>query len=430
MQIYLTKRMKYIIDAFRDIFQEETWQHLKSCDVLLVRHDNDCGYTFHGQAYAQIIDSFGDLCEKRGLTVKTVATPHSRLICKYAYRSPVSYNKSFSLIHILGEIVGIIRGSDIKRKWVKQHQINLWCRILEKATPKYVIGIEPDEFLCNAGKLKRIPIYDLQHGHISDIDFFNGEIYRKETPFENLPDGFLCWDEQSEAVLSKWACNKGIRVLKIGNPWFLRFIYIKPEDLLVSEALTNCHIIDDNRPCIIVSLQWGLAILYPNQVGNGVIVKELEQVILNTEKIYNWILRLHPVQLRDNYEREQVLNYLNATFGAEKTKQWIRNTEIPLPVVLSKADLHITYMSSVVAESAWMGIRSGLLNKNLNPGEKFDNLFSFERSLGMADLLPQNTEAIEKWIIETLAKGRDHSTLKVFGQELDTCIDKIAKRDL
>jgi hypothetical protein len=418
-------QIKHYVGIISSLFQKDTWQQLKPCDVLLVRHDNDCGYTFHNKAYAHIIDSFGELCTKRGLTIGSVATPFSKLIGDKAYHSPVSYNQSFSILYIFGKVIQLIRRQNISSEWIGSRKLNLWCKILEKSSPKWVVGIQPDEFLCRAGKIKNIPIYDLQHGVISDENPWYGEIYRNTTSIKNLPDGFLCWDDQSVATILKWAHNKGIKVIKIGNPWFIRFFRIQPEDLLVNEALAEGQGIDDKRPCIIVSLQWGLAIEYPDRIFNGVMVDALEKVILGTEKNYNWILRLHPVQMRST-EREYVLNYLKITFGAKRIELWIKASELPLPVVLQKADLHITDSSTVVIEAAWLGIRNGLLSEQLGFGGKYHSYFSNERNYGIAEVIPQNPEIIKKWIIDTLAKGRGQSTLKESGQNLDNFIDEIA----
>lgn len=345
---------------FADLFRPDTWHQLSACDVLLVRHDHDCGYIFHGLAYAQIIDSFGDLCEKRDLTVRSVATLGSGLIGEKAYRSPVTFSRSDSIIGISGMIVRLLRGRNFRIQWEKQQRITLWCRILEKARPKYVIGILPDEYLCTAAKLKKIPVYDLQHGVISGGDHYYGETYRRETPQQKLPDAFLLWDSQSADLVTRWALGKCIPVRIIGNPWFIRFLRAQADDLLVAEASADNYGTGDPRPCILVSLQWGIASGLPEQVCNGILAPELEQVIRDTIEQYNWIIRLHPVQLSDTAEREATIKYLSDTFGTKMALQWVKTSKIPLPVILSTSDLHITCMSSIVAEASWMGIRSGL----------------------------------------------------------------------
>jgi hypothetical protein len=424
MICYFKERVDHYLLLLRLFLRTDSWQHFKPCDVLLVRHDGDCGYTFHNKAYAQIIDSFGDVCTRHGLIVSSVAAGGGNLTGKRAYHSPVPYTRKKDIItQIIRKGVRLIKRQNIDIGHEKSNQVDQWYRILERSSPKCVICIQPNEYLCQAGKRKKIPVYDLQHGVICDEHDWYGEVYRKEIPINDLPDGFLCWDDQSVATLSKWACNKGIRVLKVGNPWFLRFAHVQPDDLLVNEALANCDMIVDNRPCILVSLRWGFS---SDRMCNDVIVKALEEVILDTAELYNWIIRLHPITLRVGHKREKVLYYLNITFGAEKTKQWLMISEIPLPVVLSKADLHITYESSIVIEASWLGVRSGVLSERFGPDGECQTLFSYERSAGMADNLPQNPEVIKQWIIDTLAKSRGKSTLNDTRQNLDSFIDEIA----
>lgn len=404
----------------------DTWQHIKPCDVLLVRAEGDCGYRYDGKAYAQIIDSFGELCINQGLFVSSVATGNPRFVGDLAQYSPVCLDRSSMRISIIGKIIEMINGYEIGKEWTQSHHTHLWCQILKKAKPKCIIGIQPDEFLCRAGKQQKIPVYDLQHGIITDEDPYYGEFYRNGTPVENLPVGFLCWDDQDAEPISKWAPNKGIWILKVGNPWFLRFARTQPRDELVNKALSEENIIGNDRPCILVTLQWKMAELAPDQVYNGVMVDALEKVILDTGELYTWIVRVHPVQL-NGVESEATLNYLTKTFGIERTRAWLTSSWIPLPVVLKKADLHITFSSAVVIEAAWMGIRSGLLNKHIRPDDK--DWFSYERSLGIAEVLPPNPDVIKQWIVDTLAKGRGQSTLNDSGENLDAFIDEIAGKN-
>lgn len=409
----------------RGAFTRDTWHTLSPCDVLLVRHDNDCGYTFQGKAYAHLLDSFGDLCIKHTLKIRTVATPFSVLVDTRAYHSPVSYNQSHIVTGLFRQTIQLIKGADIATKWAKSHRVAIWTDILDKAKPKIVVGIQPDEHLCRAGKKKRIPVYDLQHGVIADELPWYGENYRTSTPTEDLPDGFLCWDEQSVTTIAKWADKKDIRVIKVGNPWFLRFLQDDPDDYLVHEAIAQWKTHNDARPSILVSLQWGM--LQPEISSNGIIVDALEKVILDTANKYNWILRLHPVQLRSE-EREAVLKYLAETFDVEKAQGWLKSSQDPLPIVLSQADLHITHNSTIVIEAAWMGVRSALLDQKIYNGGNSESYYTYERSIGMAKVLPLDPDIIKKWITDVLVKDRAEPTLKDSSQALDAFIDEIVTR--
>lgn len=406
---------------------KDTWRTLNPCDVLLIRHDNDCGYVFQGKAYAHLLDSLGDLCAKKKLKLQSVATPFSVFVGAIAHYSPVSYNRAYSVVILCGQVTRLIKGTDIATQWTNSRQVALWCDILDKAKPKVVIGIQPNEYLCRAGKIKEIPVYDLQHGVINDDHRWYGAKYRISTPIDALPDGFLCWNAQAVATIAKWGDNKGIRAIKLGNPWFLRFIQEDPEDLLVSEAVAKWEIYDNTRPYILVSLQWGMRNFHPDISSNGVLVDALERVILDTTDMYNWILRLHPVQIMGE-ERKTALRYLTDTFGEEQTHRWLKYSQIPLPIVLRQADIHITYDSTVVTEAAWMGVRSALLNQQICKEGKFESYYSLERSIGMAEILPQDPEIIKQWMADTLAKGRAESTFKDSSHALDAFINEIVTR--
>ncbi|MCP1715121.1 hypothetical protein J2T58_000969 [Methanocalculus alkaliphilus] len=417
-------------ESLRDIICgfliKDTWKSLTSCDILLYRHDNNCGYVYNGKAYAHLVDSLGDLLINHSLKVKSVARPLSILTGERAYNCPVSFHQHYIIFAVMQQFIKIFKGTQNSLEWEKQQRVTLWSSILKKANPGIVISIQPDDFLCQAGNGLGIPVYDLQHGVISDVHPWYGAKYRIDTPTEMLPTGFLCWDDHSVATLSKWAVQKGIRVVRIGNPWFLRFMIANQNDILVQDIIPASESWDEVRPSILVSLQWGLMDIYED-VPNGVMIESLENVILETYDQYNWVLRLHPVQLRDENELELAKSYLISTFGAEITNKWINDSFLPLPLVLRKVDLHITYDSSIVIEAAWGGIRSGILNPRIKDADSFESYYVHERSLGIAEVIPQDSDLIKQWIIHTLAKGRAEPTMDTSGEELDAFINEIVE---
>lgn len=422
----IRSRLDPYIKTILGLFHKDTWQEIEECDVLLVRHDNDCGYTYHGKAYGQLIDSIGELFEQNDLFVQSIATSQSYILSDDAFFKPVSYRYSHSLITVSGylrKILGFQKGE----KWIAKERVKLWDEILKLSKTECVIGIQPDEYLCRACREINIPVYDLQHGVISDDHPWYGEEYRVDTPIEMLPTGFLCWDDQSVATLSRWAVQKGIQVVKIGNPWFLRFMKADPDDELVQEAILTSGIQTCSKPTILISLQWGMKDHFQD-VPNGIMVDALETVILDTFNTYNWVLRLHPVQLRDKNELELARSYLISTFGSEITNKWINDSFLPLPFTLRKVDLHITYASTIVIEAAWGGIRSGILNPRIKDADGFESYYVHERSLGIASVLPHDPEIIKQWIEDTLTKGRAEPTMDTTGEELDAFVNEIVER--
>lgn len=416
-----------LLRILRASLRPDTWKTLGSCDVIILRHDADCPYTYKSKAYGVLIDSLKDLFENRELRVSTVARPYSTIAPNQAYGSPVLCNRAALSIRLRKELLACLKGRMWAKEWADKQESNLWRGILDKTTPRVVVAIQPSPSLCRACRFRAIPVYDLQHGVIDEQHIWYGEKYRKETPLEDLPDGFLCWDEPSAEVLRNWVARKGITVQIIGNLWFARFLKRDQRDLLVNEALKKGRIFADSKKVVLVSLQHGLEYYYKNKSFNGIMVDALEKVILETADTYNWMIRLHPGQMRWP-EKKRVCSYLTHTFGDNPSIDWRITSEIPLPLVLQQTDLHITDSSSVVIEAGWMGIPTGVLNTNLYPGSSLGKLYERERNLGLANILKQDPVDIKTWITLALSNGKRDMDLCCSAKGLRNFLDEICSK--
>ncbi|MCT7995232.1 hypothetical protein [Laspinema olomoucense] len=404
---------------------QDNWQSLTKCDVLLVCHDNDRGYTYQNQAYAQLLDSLGDLIRQKGCVIQSVAQPFSRLTQSKAYGKPVVYNRERLFIILQSLVIRLVRGPNYSREWAERKLENLWHKILVHCSPTIILAIQPDSYICRSGHAEGIAVYDLQHGLISAGDPWYVKRLTQNARHEDLPSGFLCWDMTNAATLEKWTEQKGIAVHIVGNPWFRRFLSVDGNDLLVQEALALQPFLGNERPTILVSLQGGMAQHFGQYVTNGVMPDALEKTILNTAKSYNWLLRLHPSQIRGS-DSEMVQHYLAKTFGHLNRTEWQQCSEVPLPIVLKWSNLHITYSSATTTEAAWMGVYTGLLDPEICLGGKSSTYYSHERRLGIAETLPLDSLSIETWIESTLIKGKANSTLVDSNATLEAFISKIA----
>jgi hypothetical protein len=278
----------------------------------------------------------------------------------------------------------------------------LWKKLLRRAAPRIVIGINPDPALCRAGRHLAIPVFDLQHGLIGNGTPWYATMATAPAGADYLPAGILCWDEGSAAEVTRWAAAHDVAVPILGNPWVARFLEPAPEDELVASALTGLPGTAGERPRILVSLQWGLADLYYREASfNGVMVDALEKAILATADRFQWLLRLHPVQLRGGTSTS-VRGYLERTFGALPGVEWQISSVMALPALLRSVAAHVTDSSSVVAEAARMGIPSAMLNLSLGSGGIFEHGFAEERKAGLAELIAQDSGAIVRWIEDRL----------------------------
>jgi hypothetical protein len=388
--------------VFRSFCRANGWRELKQSDLLILRHDADCGYRYANAVYSPIADTLVEHCLSAGFTVQSVATPFSHITKQRAFNYPVAFNRPFLAIALWARVLKLLIGPEKSKAWASTKKTNLWLNILARVKPQMVIGIQPDISLCRAGRVLGVPVYDIQHGVIESSNSWYGEILERNSEDAELPSGFLCWDHESAKVLEAWAPARGAEVLVVGHPWYQRFRNPSANDGLVREALQSSRIAVGDKPTILVALQWGLHIhYYADTDFNHVMCDALESVILQTQGQYQWLLRLHPLQLT-GAEGDHCEKYLAATFGHLADVEWYKTSTVPLPLLLSQVDLHITDMSSVVIEASWFGIPSALLNPFLEEGGCIEKLYLRERQSGIAKIIPQQNAAITSWIAEAL----------------------------
>lgn len=360
-------------------------------DVLLVRHDIDCGYSYKGAAYSHILDSISDALGNLGKTFCTVASPYSFLIGSKAYGNPYCINRSYALATLKSKLRfggDRIRGNVYAKKEV-------WKKIIKSVAPKVIISIAPGPELCWAANEMAVPVYDVQHGVINDGHVVYKEVLR-DGPEEYVPTGFLCWDRTAVETL-KWASERGRDVRIIGNPWFRRFICQEAGDVLVEEALNKDALSIAGKKTVLVTLQWGLREFFKDPNYYEFLPDSLIQAINESKREFNWLLRLHPVQVRSG-SKERVISFLINSFGKEGDVRWEQPTSQPLPQLLASCDLHITDCGSTTIEAAWYGIPTALLNSRYGKGEVLEKYFVLERSLGLATCIKQEKNYILNWI--------------------------------
>ncbi|WP_147270471.1 hypothetical protein [Halomonas sp. DQ26W] len=383
-------------------FHQSKYSNIRRSPLLLIRHDSDCGYRYRGRIYSQIIDSLADFALYHGIKSLSIASPFSRFSGASAHNDPLAFNRTFLRIALVSAILARVVGHSRALAYKREASIAVWERILNRAQPQVVIGIQPNRYLCAACKAVNISVYDYQHGVIAPDHWWYGNVLPKEIPYDELPSGILCWDRASAESLVSWAPKRAVQVRILGNPWFKRFEDRIPSDNLVNEALDLGVICNDGKPAILISLQWGLKEhYYYDTEFNNVMCEALVQVIKRTHQRYNWMLRLHPVQLH-GVEGRETREFLRREFGQLEGVDWEEASRLPLPVVLKRTQLHITDMSTVVTESAWYGVPSAILNPFLRPGEKLETLFKEERKIGIASLVKQSVPDIEQWIVNAL----------------------------
>lgn len=374
-----------LVSVIGPCFDRGRARSVEKVDLVLICHDNDRGSTVDGRPYAQITDSVAFFAESLGYSTLTVAKPYSVLIGNRAHGCPVSINlKSLCLTLLSYSFLGFHR-----RRVVLMLKTRMWVKLLEKADPKLVICVQPSEDLCAACKSLDIKIYDAQHGVINEQHpWYGSRIKMLEERL--LPSGFLVWDEASAHSLSA-AEEKGLEVSVIGHPGFLRYGYGKN-----SRSNVARDSVEEQRPVhILITLQWGLDEIFSEPEEKGLMGSGLIRTIKNSDEKTKWHIRMHPVQLRQSYEKTR--SALLSMFWNSKNIDVDDATLNPLPMVLSLMDLHITYHSTVVVEAGWMGIPSAILCPYVESG-RYASYYQAERDSGIAECVECSEMEIRAWI--------------------------------
>lgn len=373
------------------LFRRADWKRLVKADILAVRHDDDCGQLIGGKYYSPMIDSLLD--EVQGRAVLTVASPYSYRVGAASYAGALSFNGAFArelLVKRLRKMLGLKSA---------EADIDTWRGIIRAVRPKYVIGIQPHAALCRACHEQGVCVFDMQHGYIGPKHPGYGEAFQIGRDRQEMADCILCWDEESAASIRDWTSRKGIEVRVIGNPWINKFVMRRDGDRVIRffEDRLRTDRSGGARPRILVSLQWGLddPALAPDRelFDNEFMPIALETAIRNTQEQCEWILRPHPIQYMNTEVLKKLTQYVQERFGSA-----VRiSVNDPLPFVLSGVDLHITYNSSVVIEAECFGIRSALLDPQIDGG-LWAGYYAGQIGRGVAKLLPCEASAVQAWI--------------------------------
>ena len=280
-------------------------------------------------------------------------------------------------------------------------QTTAWRLILSLLKPKTLVAIDWDIALNRACAAKQIKLYYLQHGVIVADHMYFGKHTLKGLSAGELPYGFLSWDDASAQNFEDLC-----KTFVIGNQWnnaFLEHTFVhwfqEDETALALYAFT--------KPIVLFTLTWGS---HHQHIMPKSIIEAIKQTIHN----FTWLVRLHPAVYMKKENRDDFEQFLAQQFTAEEIANifWKEFNTLPLPLILTKTQVHITIESSVVIEAAQFGISSLLLNSNViqygpngenTPPYGGPSYFKQERECGYAEVYTPGL-SIENWMAKQVKK--------------------------
>jgi hypothetical protein len=403
----MQKNIYYRFSLYKDLFigalKPDTYRCVGNCDVLLCCHDVDRGDTYEGKAYSKLIDSLQYvLCEK-GWSCIQFSYPPSSYVGVRAYGEPVSANRRFLLLKLIGRFKRILNSLQFLNGIISSKSFSLMEALFEELLitiePKVVVAIGSPPELCRVAKTKSIPVFELLHG----IGYAYIPWGWDQEEAINLPDGVLSLDIVSTNTFSLLQ-SKGIEVKQIPHPFYRRFMCEKEFNKLPVEWKIRPKWIPTDKIIILYSIQWGYDgdhgeyKEYKGILKNGIIHEELMKTIEETQSEVYWLLRLHPVQLiLPRYKYQKLL--LDDIVKRFSNCDWKRSSELPLPLLLKYVNGHISMASMTAYDAALMGIRSLMLCPTLKANGMNSLIMADLRDSEFVQLGDFSAKNIKDWVL-------------------------------
>jgi len=355
--LYFSIRNTYnIVWSFRGIFVALSGLLRKlpdDVDYLFICHDVHRHSKVDGKAYAPLLDPIVAELSTFGRCL-TLAAPFSSLYGAQCFGDVRNYN--FIVLHAI--IKRAIFNRSLKLLTIEHDPlIKAYANMLSMIGPKIIIGIQPSIELCVAAKQQDITVYDMQHGVISDVNYY-AEAKRRDFGQAGWPDFVLCWDEPSAFRLTK--ISKGnVDFLVLGNPGY----HSKSGVRFQAEFDKQIEIVQKKREVgtlrmdVLVTLtyqDYGDRLSYLEKFNDKCFVEmgipsELVDLINNNTDIF-WRIRLHPTQIK--FSLGKVHGYLKKKFNGAQNIDWINFSDCPLALSLTGCSGHITVDSAVAIDAA------------------------------------------------------------------------------
>ncbi len=366
-----------------------------SCQYLIICRDSDRAYSYEGLAYSQLLDTLRDNLIFHGISVATVAAPWSIKGAAKATGNPVLVNGPYARNIVLSKIESVCAGYIFEYR-VAERMMRWWTFTLRKLRPSVIIGIQPSESICVAGKKLGIPVYDLQHGVIyceNDSSSYYSDRLRTMFKGEGTPDLVVCWNDQSARVIeSMWPWT---RAVVVGNPWLQRFVTPEEDSLamheinLLRQRLSSCL----DKKIVLITTQ---SIPSLDRIDIPASIKDA--ILLSSSKGVQWLIKFHPVEVSQHGQERLALMAAEA-LGEAVWGNIVDVSSHALPAILTFTSYHVTGYSASTFEASAFGIKTGLWDKR----PAVANYFSFELSNGFAEFLPAEGGQISKRIIDEIS---------------------------
>lgn len=333
---YLIRARYNIVWSFTGVFLAilSPFRRLpKNVDILFLCHDVHRHARKYNKWYSSLIDPMNEEFNSQ-FKCLTIATPFSKHFGRKCYGDV----RIHSLIIISAFLKRFFFYRSLNIKNVENDPlIAAYLNLLKKINPKIVIGIQPSVEFCLASKQLNIPTYDMQHGLISDVNYYS---LKKRESINQLgwPDVVLCWDVHSAERLVR-ITEGNVKPMIIGNPSY---------HSNAGRDLHNLQVLVHERRFkieILVTLTYlDYNVYHEDENYRHIgIPTPLVKLIKASPDVF-WRLRLHPVQLK--FAKKRVDAYLNKIFHENKNIDWNSYSSLSFGAAVKGCNGHMTVGSA------------------------------------------------------------------------------------
>lgn len=380
--------------AIASVLHRDSFREMSKVDLVFFSHDVDLSESKDGRPFGRLLDSIAEIGKSRGMSFAHVAHPYSILTGKRSWAGHYRMNRASA-------IAAVLRKLRFKR-FAYSYSENKYRKILLLAQPRIVFTIGLPEALCRAARSLGIEIVEVLHGKGYQTIPWGWE-NRLDS---ELPSAVLALDPVSFETFNLLK-PRGVRVLFVEDFWLKRFS-VREGELLPTEWKFPETLHIDNDHVVLVSMQWGYNhdnLAEPeldNILENGFLPQAIMNAISASHHDVQWLLRLHPVQLRSN-RLSAVQRFVRLIELNNPNVEWQDSTRMPLPSVLSRATRHATMNSGSTVEAAQMGVPTALFCPTLEQGKINEGWYSDLRTSGFARLFDlEDAESLLRWVREPL----------------------------
>jgi hypothetical protein len=405
----------------------DTYQFLDKCDFLFLSSDIDKGDSRDGLAYSKLLDSFSEYLSDKGYVCQHLSHGFTSFARQETWSNSASANQKFLWLFVRAKALVIL--SKVLRipiheaePWINADIEKFYRELFELTQSKCVIAIGSTPPICRAARSRGIPIIELLHG----IGYATVPWGWDKLPTCNLPSGILSLDDVSTRTFGLLS-TQGIEVKQIPHPFFRLFFSEENRTKLPLEWQRKPTYLPDDKITVLFSLAWGydgdhgIYSQFAGILENGLIPDAVLEAIERTRDSVFWLLRLHPVQLRKaryNHHRK----FLEHLTDKYPNCEWYQSSILPLPLLLSHCNGHMTMSSMTAYDAAFMAVKSLMLCPTLQSGGASSTCFRDLIQAGFAELGSFDVDQILKWVTSIRRSSYGFATSHNSDTDLDPAI--------